>query len=247
MKPPFGTMNNTIAKTIAQNAPKYSKIVEPFGDSGSFALYIAKIPAKTHLLNIVEPELFTAFTFMQNYSSSDLNSLKKMDWTGSLETFNQILTITDVEGTNFIYKFLYLKKFGMKMKDGSVSFDVLSTGKNIANILYSFPLMKSLIKKVTLSNVDPLTLIPSDGFMILLPPHDQIENVKAKLSSLDGNFFFAGKAADGDEIVQDAQSLSSLHVSGLPAASIMMNKFAVITDYDSKITPIDPDVTGMNM
>jgi site-specific DNA-adenine methylase len=247
VKVPFGALNNTIAKTIALNSPKYTKIVEPFGDGGSFALYIAKKPAKEHIVNVVDEILFNAFVFAKSYTSSQFSQLKKMDWIGSQETFDQVMSINDVEGINAFYKFLYLKKFGMKMGEEEMTFDVFSTGKDMRSILYGLPMMKALLKKVTFQNDDPMNLISSGSFLILVPPNDQIENVKSKISGLSGDFFFAGKEKDDEAVIQEAESYPNLFVSKLSVASIMMNKYSVITNYESKLPAIDPDEMEMNM
>jgi hypothetical protein len=242
VKVPFGTMKNTIAKTIALNSPKYTKIVEPFGDSGTFALYVAKKPAKEHVVNVVDEILFNAFSFAKSYTSSQFSQLKKMDWIGSQETFDQVLAINDIEGINAFYKFLYLKKFGMKMGEGEMTFDIFSTGKDVKSILYGLPMMKALLKKVTFLNEDPMGLISSGPFLILVPPNDQVDSVKSKISGLSSDFFFAIKEKDDEAIIQEAENYSNLFVSKLSVASIMMNKYSVITNYESKIPVIDPDL-----
>lgn len=251
MKPLFGAINQTVGKMIARNAPRYTKIVEPFGDKGTFALFVEKKPASNHIVNVVDEALFNAFLFAQSYSNSDFSNLKKLDWVGSQETFDQVMSIPDIEGAQAFYKFVYLKKFGMKMPGADApTFDVMSTGKDIKNSLFSLPMMKSLLKKVSFLNDDPLSLIPSDGFMILTPPTDQVDAVKAKLKGLSGEFFFAAKAKDSDAVVSDAESLPDLNVIGAKVASIMMASYSVITNFDSKLVPIDPAAMkdgGMSM
>lgn len=251
MKPLFGSINQTIGKTIARNAPKYSKIVEPFGDKGTFALFVEKKPANSHVVNVVDPVLFNAFLFAQSYSGSDFSTLKNMDWVGSQEAFDAAMSISDTEtGVQGFYRFIYLKKFGMKMLGADQpTFDILSTGVDVKNSLFSLPMMKALLKKVIFTNDDPLSMIPSDGFMILVPPPDQIDTVKSRLKGLSGSFFFAGKAADGDAVISDAEALPDLNVHAQKVASIMMNTYSFVTNYESRLEPIDPEVlkSGMNM
>lgn len=241
VKPLFGSLNNTIAKTIALNNPNYSKIVEPFGDSGTYALFAEKKPAKQHIVNIVDEELLALLQFAQSYSNSDFTTLKNENWNSDEDTFNQVQTISDIEGEKLMYKFLYNKWYGMSMAGSDeVSWDVLTLNENNKNKLFAFPLMKSLLKKVEFQNVEPMSLIPSDGFMILIPDTENIENVKSKLPGLSGQFFFAGKANDGMAVVNDAQSMSNLNVHGQSVASIMMNTYSFITNYDSRMAKIDP-------
>ncbi|MCI1700000.1 hypothetical protein [Liquorilactobacillus nagelii] len=242
LKPLYGTLNNTIAKTIALNNPGYSKIVEPFGDSGTYALFAAKKPAKQHIVNIVDPEMLAIMQFAQSYSNSDFSTLKNENWNSDQDTFNQVQTISDTEGEKLVYKHLYNKWYGMSMLGSDeVNWNVLTLNQNSKNKLFAFPLMKVLLKSVEFQNVDPLSLIPSDGFMILIPDSQNIDSVKSKLAGLSGQFFFAGKVSDGMAVITDAQSMNNLNVHGQEVASIMMNSYSMITNYDSRLTKINPD------
>ncbi|MFT8747120.1 hypothetical protein [Liquorilactobacillus nagelii] len=241
LKPLYGSMNSTLAKTIAMNNPNYSKIVEPFGDAGSYALYPQKKPAKQHIVNIQDEEMLAIMQFAQSYSNSDFSTLKNENWNSDEETFNQVQTISDLDGEKLVYKHLYNKWYGMSMTDSDeVSWNMLTLNQNNKNKLFAFSLMKALLKPVEFQNVDPLSLIPSDGFMILIPDSQNIDSVKSKLTSISGLFFFAGKISDGSQAIQDAQTMSNLNVHGQEVASIMMNSYSMITNYDSRLSKIDP-------
>lgn len=190
LKPLYGSMNSTLAKTIAMNNPNYSKIVEPFGDAGSYALYPQKKPAKQHIVNIQDEEMLAIMQFAQSYSNSDFSTLKNENWNSDEETFNQVQTISDLDGEKLVYKHLYNKWYGMSMTDSDeVSWNMLTLNQNNKNKLFAFSLMKALLKPVEFQNVDPLSLIPSDGFMILIPDSQNIDSVKSKLTSISGQFF----------------------------------------------------------
>lgn len=241
LKPLYGSMNSTLAKTIAMNNPNYSKIVEPFGDAGSYALYPQKKPAKQHIVNIQDEEMLAIMQFAQSYSNSDFSTLKNENWNSDEETFNQVQTISDLDGEKLVYKHLYNKWYGMSMTDSDeVSWNMLTLNQNNKNKLFAFSLMKALLKPVEFQNIDPLSLIPSDGFMILIPDSQNIDSVKSKLTSISGQFFFAGKISDGSQAIQDAQTMSNLNVHGQEVASIMMNSYSMITNYDSRLSKIDP-------
>lgn len=241
LKPLYGSMNSTLAKTIAMNNPNYSKIVEPFGDAGSYALYPQKKPAKQHIVNIQDEEMLAIMQFAQSYSNSDFSTLKNENWNSDEETFNQVQTISDLDGEKLVYKHLYNKWYGMStLGSDEVSWNMLTLNQNDKNKLFAFPLMKALLKPVEFQNVDPLTLIPSDGFMILIPDSQNMDSVKSKLTSISGQFFFAGKIPDGSQAIQDAQTMSALNVHGQEVASIMMNSYSMITNYDSRLSKIDP-------
>lgn len=253
MRIPFGTLNTKISKTIISNMPKkYRKLVEPFGDGGTLALELKKKKPKEHLVNIENEDLFFALSFVQNISGSDKSKLKKFDWVGSPETFDQVMAINAEAGPERFYKFLYVKKFGMSMEpEEPPVFDILSNGKDISHLLYALPLMKIGLKKVTITNEDPLNIISSnssgDSFLVLLPKSpDHIGAVESRLNSLSGNFFFAAKRKDVDAIIEDAKKYKNLSVAPLSVASIMMAKMSVISNYENELKPIDLE-NSMNM
>jgi hypothetical protein len=252
VKPPFGTLNATLAKTIAANAPKYRRIVEPFGDGGTFALHLAKRRPKEHVLNLVDPELFAAFVTAQKATSGDLRRLKRMDWVGSQEAFDAVIGITASEGVDALYRFLYLKKFGMAMgPDQPMEFDLLATGRDESDVLMGLPLMRALLKGVTVTNDDPLSVMSNGGsgtFTILLPKTaEDAEAVRGRLSGLSGEFFFAAKAKDTAEVLDASKTYSQYTVSALKAASIMMATYTVLSNYASELTPIDSTLEVMKM
>ena len=245
MKPPFGTLNARLAETIISNAPKYRAISEPFGDGGTLALELAKRKPKTHNLNVEDESLFSVFLTVQKLSISDRKRLKGFDWVASSETFDKAVAITATEGPEFLYRFLYLKKVGMKMAGADPAdppqFDVLSAGDDVSDVLMGLPIMKVGLKGVTLTNDDPMTHVSGGGdFLVLLPKKpEHVDAVKSRLGSLGGTFFFAEKVADGTEVIDLAKQYPTFIVSGQKVASIMMGSFAMVTNYDSGLVPID--------
>lgn len=246
----FGTLNTTMAKTIARNSPKYDKIIEPYGDGGTFALYLQKKKPKTHILNIVDEILFNAFLFIQNISGSEKSQLKKLDWIGTKETFDKVIKINATSGVQFFYNFLYVRNFGTRVKEDETSiFDISKINKDISNKLFDIPSMKVALKGVTILNDDPTKHINSGGqtFLILLPksPEDN-ETTRSKLNGISGNFYYGGKVADFNLIVEDAESFNNLIVSPLSVASFMVGDFSIITSYESKLEPIDIELIEQN-
>ncbi|MCF6267690.1 MAG: hypothetical protein L3J57_14255 [Desulfuromusa sp.] len=244
--PLFGTLNATVSGTIARNTPKGTRrIVEPFGDGGTLALELKKKRPKEHIVNIVDEDLFKAFDFIKNATSGEIRTLKKYDWISSQETFDAVLGINADAGPEMFYRWYYLKKLGMVMEpDTAPEYDLLSTGHNLGMKLLGIPLMKVGLKKTDLINEDPLSVITSYGssgtFMILLPSGaEQIEATRQKLTGLSADFFFAGKVKEATEIFDDAESFGQFNVSALSAASIMMAKLSVISNYDSGLPVID--------
>lgn len=242
VKPPFGTLNATLAKTIAANSPQYRRIVEPFGDGGTFALYFDKRRPREHVVNIVDPVLFAAMSFVQTAPKSQMNAIKRRDWTGSQEAFDAAMAVTATDGPDFFYRFLYTKKFGMSMKPGEEpTFDILSTGKDGRKHLWGLPLMQAGLKRVQLVNGDPFAVLSGgqETFTILLPkkPEDA-ESAKSRLASISGPFFFAAKVKDAMEIVETAKQMADKNVTAITAASIMMNTMLTVWNYESDLEPL---------
>jgi len=246
VKPLFGTLNATLSKTLAQNAPKYRRIVEPFGDGGTWALELKKRRPKEHTVNIVDPDLFAALTFVQNPSGADKARLKSFDWVSSQETFDKVMAITVTEGVEHFYKFFYVKKFGMRMSpEQPPTYDLLSQGKDIKPLLFGLPLMKVGLKRVTILNDDPISVMNSGGgsdtFLILLPKEEShVNSARQRLKSNSASVFFAVKVADGDEAFVWAKAFPE-QTSAITVPSIMLNKMAVVTTYPNKLVPLDPE------
>lgn len=245
---PFGALNASVAKAVTANAPKrYAKIVEPFGDGGTYALEMAKRKPRQHVVNVVDEILFAALVAAQTMSPAGRRQMSRFDWIASQETFDAVLAITATEGPELLYRFLYLKKFGMSMEpDAPPSFDVLSAGKDASSVLMGLPLMRAALKGVTITNEqDPLGLLGSAGagdFAVVLPSRpEDADAAEARLPS--SPFFFMRKVATAEDVLDRAKKHTSLRVAGKKVASIMMATTVVITNIESRggITPIDPE------
>jgi len=241
----FGELN--ISGAIARNAPKYTRIVEPFGDSGTFALYTKKKKPKEHVVNIEDEVRFNLFLFLQNHSASDKRRLKTFDWVSSPQTFENVLKITATEGADLYYRFFYLSKFGIKSKEEGVepTYDPLKFGKDHKNIIFTLPVQKVGLKNVTLISEDSVNVINSgNGFYILVPKTpEQMEAVEKKLP-LPQDFFYSKKSVDVEQLLESAED-QSLFVSQFAQSSIMMQTMEVRTNFETKnlqlITPLNSD------
>lgn len=238
----FGELN--MAKKIMANAPKYSTIIEPFGDNGSVAFYLNKKKPKSHIVNYANIEMFTLMSFIQKLSSSDKKALKGKDWVGSQEAFDSAVSISAVDGVDFFYRYFYLKNFAERTldKEAPPAFDFLMFGMDIKDILYKLPIQKVALKKVTLTNEEPGNLISSGGggsFTILVPNgEEQVNAVESKISGLSGNYFYAKKVTSNQELFDAVKNNLDKNVITFAQASIMMATMQVITNYDSKLIPI---------
>lgn len=244
----FGLLNSKVAKTIAANAPRYRKIIEPFGDGGTFALFLEKRRPKEHVVNFEDEVMFALMLFIQNLSARDKAALKRFDWTGTEEAFDKALAVSATEGPELFYRYFYLKEFGTMSKDPEAPpvFDWMRRGENMKSMLFDLPIMKIGLKGVTLINSDPMALVSSggtDSFLILLPQTpEQIQAVESRLGSISSPFFYAKKIASNEQLVEDAASGSDrIVISEFSAASIMMAMMEARTNYENDLMPIAPD------
>jgi len=235
----FGELS--IAKTIAMNAPKYKRIIEPFGDKGTVALFPGMKKPKEHIVNIEDETIFSLMVFLQSLSSSDKKNLKSYDWVASPETFDAALSITAIEGADLFYKYFYLKQFGVKSKDPEQppTFDFLKNGHDMSSMLFRLPLVKIGLKKVTLTNEDALSVVNNSGgsetFIILLPSTpEQIESIESKLSGISANVFYAKKSKSNEELFEQVDNSGDMITSTFSASSIMMATMEVRTNYEHK-------------
>ncbi|MCF6178912.1 MAG: hypothetical protein L3J63_05910 [Geopsychrobacter sp.] len=241
----FGDLG--IAKQIAENAPKYKRIVEPFGDVGTIALYPGKKKPKSHQVNIQDETAFAVMSFIKSHTAGDKKRLKGFDWTAAPETFEAALAITATEGAELYYRFFYVKKFGVRAKDPEQppTYDHLKTGHDMKAILYSLPVQRVGLKKVELTNDDPLavlgTISGSDTFAILVPKKpEHIEAVENRLP-LSSPFFYAKKSMSNDDLFEAvARTGDQVKVSQFAVSSIMMASMEVHTNYDNKLTALEP-------
>lgn len=238
----FGDLN--IAKQIAENSPKYSTIIEPFGDGGTFAMYLKKKRPKQHILNYEDEELFKIMLIIQNMSSAEFKNLRARDWVGNIDTFNSVVSISATDGLDFFYRFFYLRHFSERQldKEATPIFDVLKMCKDVSLFLFDFKLMKVGFKNVTILNQDAGSVIAMGGsepFYILVPKTpEQQDLVNSKLNGL-GNFFYSKKKKNNLELVEEAKAQVNNFVSVFTQSSIMMADMQVVTNYETRMDVID--------
>jgi len=233
----FGELG--IAKVIAMNAPKYTKIVEPFADGGTVAMYPGMKKPKQHIVNIEDETIFNLMLFLQGHTPTDKKNLKGMDWVASAETFDTVLAMNETEGSGLFYRFFYLKKFGVKSKDPEADpiFDYLKIGHDMKSIIFTLPVAKVSLKKATITNDDPMSLLGGGAgtFTILNPKTpEQIDSVESKLQGIGGDYFYAKKSKSNDDIFEAVDNKGTSFISTFAASSIMMATMEVRTNYEHK-------------
>lgn len=239
------------AKLIVENAPKYSTIVEPFGDSGSIAFELAKRKPKTHILNIEDAMTYQLMLFLQQISSSDKSSLKNKDWVSSEEAFNKVLSINAMDGPDSFYRWYYLRKFGisdMKNMEADPVYDWVTFGKDIKSIIYELPVMNISLKVVTISNDDPISMLKSygsDSFLILEPKKpEHVQSADSKVSGISSPFVYIKKNKSNEELILSAGGTKN-KVSIISRGSVMPGRIEVMTNYDNKLEAVSDLLTTL--
>lgn len=238
----------SISKDIALNSPKYTKIIEPFGDSGTFMEYLAKKKPKEHIVNFENEDRFNEMLFVKDITGADKRNLKARDWVGSQEAFDKAVSITATEGIDFYYKRNYLQHFAIRQTgpEAEPVFDLLETGEDVKlKVLGNIPVLKGLLKNVTLLNEDPVSVMNQSGDFYILAPRtpEQIEAVDGKLATIGGDFFYLKKSKDNEELAETVKETKE-KVSVLTGATIMVNTFQIITNYDNKLPDIKEKIEG---
>jgi len=232
----FGELG--IAKVIAMNAPRYTRLVEPFADGGTVAMYPGMRKPRQHIVNIEDETIFNIMLFMQTHTLADKKNLKARDWVSSAETFDAALAMNATEGPDLFYQFFYLKKFGVRSKDPEVppTYDYLKLGHDMGKIIFTLPGARVSLKKATLTNDDPLSVaLGGSGTFTILTPRkpEHIEAVESRLAGISGEFFYAKKSMSNEDIFA-AVDAGGPFISTFAASSIMMATMEVRTNYQHK-------------
>src|SRR3990167_2434560 len=197
-----------MSKHIAQNAPKFSRIVEPFGSYGSICFENTMRKPKEHIVNVEYVIVFSLLSFLKNITSSDKKDLRSRDWVGSEVAFNTVSSITATDGIDFYYKYMYVREFGnMAMKGSAPMFDWTMAGEDIKNNLFDIQMQALSLKKITLTNENYSVALNGsmgvDTFVILTPKTpEEIAACESKLPSLSNPFFFSKKSKSIDDLLQ---------------------------------------------
>ncbi len=245
----FGELN--MAKVIALNAPKYKNIIEPFGDGGTLAFYPGKKKPKEHLVNFEDENIFNIMTFLQNITPADKKNLKSRDWIGNPENFDTAVSISATEGVDFFYKYFYLKHFSEKQKDKEAApkFDWLKFGKSAVAIIYAIPKQKGFLKKVTLVMGDPKEVINkasgAETYLVLTPKKpEHIDFINSKINGISASYFYATKSLNNDTLFENVKQNPDKNVTTANASTIMVATMQVVTNYSSRLIPIDLQLIG---
>ncbi len=98
-----------LAKRLAALLPSHTTYVEPFAGSG--AVFFAKEPAETEVLNDADPEIVEAFRILKRLKPDQLQRLRRMNWVGNETTYKKLVKAHPKNDVEKLHRFLYLSHF----------------------------------------------------------------------------------------------------------------------------------------
>lgn len=111
LKPPFAFPAGKIrmAKEMVALMPEHTTYVEPF--AGSAAVFFAKEPAPTEVLNDLNPEVAQALKDLKSLSDADIASLIRCNWVSKKEEYEALFNKKSRTPKGRLHRFLYLARF----------------------------------------------------------------------------------------------------------------------------------------
>ncbi|MGN6107865.1 MAG: XkdF-like putative serine protease domain-containing protein [Kofleriaceae bacterium] len=98
-----------IAQRLVALLPEHKTYVEPFIGAG--AVLFAKKPAEIEAINDADPEIADAYRAIKKLTTSDLETLRKMEWVGKPTTFHRIYDAKPRGELEKLHRFLYVARF----------------------------------------------------------------------------------------------------------------------------------------
>lgn len=122
VRPPYASPAGKMrmAKTMIDVIPDHTTYVEPF--AGSAAVFFAKEPAQTEVLNDLDPEVSDALKTLSRMSDSDVQRLLNKDWMGSQATYSRLYNTKFNDPLDRLHRFLYLAKTAFGSVRGKSNF-----------------------------------------------------------------------------------------------------------------------------
>ncbi len=105
-----------IANRLVAMLPEHKTYVEPF--AGSAAVFFAKKPVKTEVLNDADPDVAQAYKLIKGMSDKQIEQLKKMNWVGSKSAYLKVYDSKPSKDIEKLYRFLYLAHFSYGRQRG---------------------------------------------------------------------------------------------------------------------------------
>lgn len=172
-RPAFGSPGGKryLAKTIVSYIPEHKTYVENFVGGG--AVFFAKEPSEVEVINDLDKDIAFAYRFMKKISDEDLKKLKKKNWVGNKNHFDNLKKSKPENDLERFYKFVYTMRFS-RFKNYVSSFE----GQE-ADCTSALPNVKERLKNVKIENNDYKESINYDSketFYYLDPPYPDTEN-----------------------------------------------------------------------
>lgn len=131
-----------LAERLVSMLPPHSTYVEPF--AGGAAVFFNKEPATRSVLNDADPDIARAYKLLKGLSAADVEWLGKRNWKSERELFLRLKKAKPRDQMQWLYQFLYLKKFSIGSMMGTFNNAQSGTTYQIMARLKKFlPLLKN--------------------------------------------------------------------------------------------------------
>lgn len=177
IRPAFGSPGGKrqLAQLIASLIPEHKKYVEPFIGGG--AVFFAKDPSETEIINDLDPEIALAYRFIQGMSESSLEQLQRRDTSFSRSQFARLKSSEPKSEQEKFYRFIYTNahSFGRNRKNAA---ETATNGHDLRGRFGRyFTSVKPRLEGVTVTSTDFRELIKEhdapDTLFYLDPPYPE--------------------------------------------------------------------------
>lgn len=172
IRPAFGSPGGKklLAQTIVRLIPEHKKYVEPF--SGAAAVFFAKDPSGSEILNDKDSEIAEAFKFIKANTEADRTKLLSRPMERDRKIYEQVKSSSPKTPLDAFHRFLYLNAFSMgNSRDGYAD----GVAKTIAHKVGRMDRLAERLKDVEITSRDFREVIAEhdgpDTFFYLDPPY----------------------------------------------------------------------------
>ncbi len=187
IRPAFGSPGGKklLAQNIVKLIPEHKVYVEPF--SGAAAVFFAKEPSESEVLNDSDSEIAEAFKFIKENTEADRKKLLSLPMERDRKVFERLKASSPGGLLENFHRFLYLNAFSMgNTRDGYAD----GVAKTIAHKVDRMDRLAERLKGVQITSKDFRDVIAEhdgpDTFFYLDPPYPtQQGTLKTNLKTAD--------------------------------------------------------------
>jgi len=184
VRPAFGLPGgkSALAREICSLIPDHKTYVEPF--CGAAAVFFAKKPSDTEILNDRNPEVAKALRTIRDLTEEDYKRLGKFNWILDKDKFERLRDSKPQDDLSRLHRFLCLQHASY----GGMSFNFLAPRGDCREIYRRLPRVRDRLKGVKISNEDYSKMMKFDSsetFWYLDPPYPGTTQAFGETSKFD--------------------------------------------------------------